>query len=96
MEAFLNQATVINGIQDIDVIMSGYSSKDRKGAFSILEIIKHLQDTSTGRRASLREIREEAKKHGIEERQVDRELKILNDKGEVIEVVTGFYRALEK
>jgi Predicted ATPase involved in replication control, Cdc46/Mcm family len=96
MEAFLNQATVINGIQDIDVIMSGYSSKDRKGAFSILEIIKQLQDASTGRRASLREIREEAKKHGIEERQVDRELKILNDKGEVIEVVTGFYRALEK
>ena len=96
MEAFLNQATVINGIQDIDIIMSGYSSKDRKGAFSILEIIKQLQDASTGRRASLREIREEAKKHGIEERQVDRELKILNDKGEVIEVVTGFYRALEK
>lgn len=96
MESFLNQATVVNGIPDIDIVMSGYSAKDRKGAFSVLEIIKQLQESASGRRASLRDIREEAKKQGIDERQVERELKILSEKGEIIEVVTGFYRALER
>ncbi len=96
METFLNQATVINGIPDIDIIMTGYSAKDRKGAFSILEIIKKLQDSSPGNRASFEDIKNEAKEQGMDVRQVERELKMLGEKGEVIEVVTGHYRALSR
>ncbi len=94
MESFLNQTTLVNGIPDIDIILTGYASKDRKGLLSLSEIIRKLHDENKGRDVSIKQIEEEAKGAGLDQSQVERNIKLLRDKGQLIEPKSGFYRLL--
>lgn len=92
MESFLNQTTLVNGIPDIDVLLSGYASKDRKGLISLSSIIRRMEDSKKARELSLEEIQEGAKKAGMDEHAVEANIKLLHDKGQLIETKNGFYR----
>lgn len=96
MESFLNQTTLVNGIPDIDIILTGYASRDRKGLMSLSEIIRRLHDENKGRDVSIRQIEEEAHNAGMDQIQIERNIKLLRDKGELIESRTGFYRLLRR
>ena len=97
MDSFLNQTTVVNGIPDVDVLLSGYSTKDRKSAFSITDVIKRLQDSSQNKLASFNDIMEEAKRAGMDEKLVETTLKKLHDSGDITEHNNGMaYRVVKK
>lgn len=84
MESFLNQTTVVNGIPDVDIILTGYAQRDRKAAFSLTDIIRRLMDGSPNRWASKSDIIEEAKKAGVDQSQVERTLEMMSKNGTVI------------
>ncbi len=89
MESFLNQTTIVNGIPDVDIILTGFAQKDRKAAFSVSDILKKLMESSPNNWVSIRDIQEEAKKFGIDEKQVERTLEMMQKKGNVIEQNNG-------
>ena len=84
MESFLNQTTVVNGIPDVDIILTGFAQKDRKAAFSLTDIIRRLMEASPNRWASLKDIIEEARSAGVDQSQVERTLEMMNKKGTII------------
>jgi replicative DNA helicase Mcm len=94
MESFLNQTTLVNGIPDIDVLLTGYASKDRKGLLSLSEIIRKLHVENKGKDVSLKQIEDEAMNIGLDVMQVERSIKMLRDKGQLIEPKTGYFRLL--
>jgi len=92
MESFLSQTTLVNGIPDIDIILTGYPSKDRKNLLSLSEIIRKIHDENGGKDVSMKQIMDEARGAGMSPEQVERNLKLLRDRGQLIEPRSGFYR----
>ncbi|MEM0141089.1 MAG: minichromosome maintenance protein MCM [Thermoplasmatales archaeon] len=92
MESFLSQTTLVNGIPDIDIILTGYPSRERKNLLSLSEIIRRLQDESHGKDVSLSRILEEARGVGLSADQVDKNIKLLRERGQLIEPRSGYYR----
>ncbi|MEL9914949.1 MAG: minichromosome maintenance protein MCM [Thermoplasmatales archaeon] len=94
MESFLSQTTLVNGIPDIDIILTGYPSKERKNLLSLSEIIRKLEDENHGKDVSLSQIQEEAKGLGLSLDQVERNIKLLRERGQLIEPRSGYYRLI--
>lgn len=91
MESFLNQTTIVNGIPDMDVILTGHSSRERGGLTSVWNLIKKLQGESGSEWVSVSDIKGEMEKMGLKEQQLDKLLKTLHDEGQVINHKDGQY-----
>ena len=84
MEYFLSQTTMVNGMADIDVLISGISTKERKALPKLREIIREIEN-ETGPGAPLQEIVRRATKIGISEDEVRKNIKQLRNHGELSE-----------
>jgi len=97
MDYFLNQTTVINGVPDIDTLMTGVSSKERKAVPKLIDIISELDSSSPdGKGADISRIIKEASRLGMTEADVERTVKLLLTKGEIMEVRTDHYRVVNR
>jgi len=97
MDYFLNQTTVINGVPDIDTLMTGVSSKERKAVPKLIDIISELDSSSPdGKGADISRIIKEASRLGMTEADVERMVKLLLTKGEIMEVRTDHYRVVNR
>lgn len=95
MESFLDETTVINGVQDVDSLLSGISTKDRKSIFSFKKIIGDLQEQDE-KGAPYELIMDGGRELGFTEDEIDKQIRMLHDKGEIIEVKTGFYKLMRR
>ncbi len=97
MDYFLNQTTVLNGVPDIDTLMTGVSSKERKAVPRLIDIIMEIdRSTPDGKGADINSIIKEASRLGINEGDVERTLKLLLQKGEITETKTDHFKVVNR
>jgi replicative DNA helicase Mcm len=93
MESFLNETTVVNGQPDVDSLISGISTRERKTIFSLRKIISELQGGEE-KEAAYEDIVARGKEAGLDESEIDKQISTLHQRGEIIEVKSGRYRLM--